>query len=353
MPRTESWHRRVLAWFDQHGRHDLPWQHPRDPYRVWVSEIMLQQTTVATVIPYFLRFIERFPDVHALAAAPQDAVLAQWSGLGYYARARNLHRAAEQVVGAWGGEFPADAAALESLPGIGRSTAAAILAQSFDQPAAILDGNVKRLLARHAGIDGWPGRTAVQRALWQVAEERLAPQRHADYAQALMDLGATVCARRARCEACPVAADCVARQTGRVDELPGRKPRRARPLRQCRMLIVRNDRGAVLLEKRPASGIWGGLWSLPQFDDPQSDIAEIGRSLGLRLDALEAFATLRHEFTHFSLDIQPLLAQARARGIADEDSRAWFGPDDWPGLGLPQPVRRLLERYLSPASASA
>ncbi len=333
-----DWAGRVFSWFDAHGRHDLPWQHPRDPYRVWVSEIMLQQTTVAAVIPYFQRFVAQLPDVRALAAAPADTLMALWSGLGYYARARNLHRAAQLVVEQHQGRFPADLEALQALPGVGRSTAAAILAQAFDQPAAILDGNVKRLLARHAGIPGWPGQTQVARQLWQQAEQRLPQRRAADYAQALMDLGATVCTRRRpACEACPVAGDCRARRDGLIDDIPGRKPARARPLRQHWYLILRNPAGELLLTRRPPSGIWGGLWALPEARDSAQEFAALAR------DIRPAGDSLRHEFTHFSLELMPVTGQARADLLHDGADLNWHTVAAAGQLGLPQPIRKLIE----------
>ncbi|MGH8446294.1 MAG: A/G-specific adenine glycosylase, partial [Solimonas sp.] len=249
---------RLLAWFDVHGRHDLPWQHPRTPYRVWLSEIMLQQTQVATVIPYFARFLERFPDLRNLAAAPQDDVLALWAGLGYYARARNLHRCAQALVAEHGGEFPRNIEAVAELPGIGRSTAGAILAQAHGDRHAILDGNVRRVLARHAAIPGWPGQPTVQKQLWREAEARLPHERLADYTQALMDLGASVCtSRNPKCLLCPLAGDCQARIAGTVAQYPGAKPSRERPTREATLLLVEDAQGRLLLERRPPTGLWG------------------------------------------------------------------------------------------------
>ncbi|NBB92056.1 MAG: A/G-specific adenine glycosylase, partial [Gammaproteobacteria bacterium] len=269
---------RLLAWWEQHGRHDLPWQQERSPYRVWVAEIMLQQTQVGTVIPYFERFMGRFPDLPSLAHAPIDDVLAHWSGLGYYARARNLHAAAVRCLEEHGGDLPPDAESLERLPGIGRSTANAIVAQAQDRRAPILDGNVKRVLARHAGVEGWPGRSAVLRSLWQEAEALTPQDRARDYTQAIMDLGATLCTpRRPACERCPVDEDCFARRADRVEELPAPKPKRSRPLRDATLVIIENDRGELLLQRRPPSGIWGGLWSLPE----SGDIASLPRSTAL------------------------------------------------------------------------
>ncbi|MGB1880849.1 MAG: A/G-specific adenine glycosylase, partial [Gammaproteobacteria bacterium] len=257
---------RVIAWFEQHGRRDLPWQHPRTPYRVWLSEIMLQQTQVQTVVPYFIAFTERFPSLPALAAADIDAVLHLWSGLGYYSRARNLHRAARLVVEQHDGELPDSVEALEALPGIGRSTAAAIVAQAWDRPAAILDGNVKRVLARYHAEPGWPGDSAVLRRLWTLAEAHLPTTRACDYTQAMMDLGATVCTRsRPACPACPLREDCSARASDSQTRYPGPRPRRTLPERQTTFLILIDDHNRLLLERRPPAGIWGGLWCFPEL----------------------------------------------------------------------------------------
>lgn len=259
--------RNLLHWYDKHGRHDLPWHHNRNAYRVWVSEIMLQQTQVTTVIPYFEAFMARFPDVRALASAPEDDVLSHWSGLGYYARARNLHKAAKQVVMEFGGEFPADQETLESLTGIGRSTAAAILAQAFGKRATILDGNVKRVLARYHAVPGWPGQSAVLNKLWEHAENHTPEERVKDYTQAIMDLGAMVCTRnKPECKTCPVNDGCQAYNRDEVQRYPGPKPRKEKPEKTTWMLILEDTKGRILLERRPPTGIWGGLWSLPELD---------------------------------------------------------------------------------------
>jgi len=335
--------RRVLAWYDRHGRQDLPWQCPATPYRVWISEIMLQQTRVETVRGYFDRFMARFPDVSTLAAADIDEVLGLWSGLGYYARARNLHRAARSMVTEHGGEVPDDPEALNALPGIGRSTAGAILSLGFGRHHAILDGNVKRVLARHAGIEGWPGRTPVQRALWAEAEERTPVERTAAYNQAMMDLGAMVCLRRPVCDACPVADECVARRGGRTAEIPASKPKREIPRRETVALVIqRGDDGAILLERRPSSGIWGGLWSLPEF----ADDAELKRWVATRFGEveLEPLTPVEHAFTHFRLCIHPRrVFLPGVEGVQEGADHGWYLPDDAPG-GLPAPIRRLADR---------
>ncbi len=329
---------RLLEWWRQHGRHDLPWQHPRTPYRVWVSEIMLQQTRVETVIGYFARFVDRFPDVQALARAPADDVLAHWSGLGYYARARNLHAAAKRIVDDLGGEFPGDVDALAALPGIGRSTAAAIVAQGFDRRATILDGNVKRVLARHAAIEGWPGRSPVERSLWTEAERRTPAGDAADYTQAIMDLGATLCRpKNPACGDCPVHADCAAREQGRQLDLPTPKPKKKMPTREQAFHLLRDADGRVLLERRPPAGIWGGLWCLPEVAG--GDAAE-------GAERLEPPAPIEHVFSHFRLRMQ-LVHQRVARpddAVGDRDDRRWMAAEDWLDAGLPKPVRALLER---------
>ncbi len=335
---------RLLRWYDRHGRKDLPWQRARTPYAVWVSEVMLQQTQVATVIPYFEHIMARFPDVAALADAPLDAVLAHWSGLGYYSRARNLHRAAQQIRDAHGGAFPEHMDAVTALPGIGRSTAGAILAQALGRRHAILDGNVKRVLTRHRAIDGWPGQSAVERRLWDIAEAETPHARVADYTQAIMDLGATVCSRaRPRCTACPVASDCAAHAAGTVARYPAPKPRKALPVRQTRMLLVTNADGEVWLEKRPPSGIWGGLWSLPELS-AHTTPEEWAVSFGARLHALATWSPLRHTFSHFHLDITPLhLAVAAPARVMEAERGLWYKPELSNQLGLPAPVARLLK----------
>ncbi|MFO1420188.1 MAG: A/G-specific adenine glycosylase [Candidatus Competibacteraceae bacterium] len=337
--------RRVLEWFDAHGRKQLPWKENPTPYRVWVSEIMLQQTQVATVIPYYRRFMERFPDIPALADAEPDEVLRLWAGLGYYARARHLHQAARVLRDRHGGRVPLDIAAVRSLPGIGRSTAGAILTLSAGQRHPILDGNVKRLLARYAAVEGWPGQPRVQAMLWDLAERHLPAERVADYTQAIMDLGALICTpRRPRCEACPLAEGCVARARGRTGDYPAPKPRRELPVRATRMLLVRAEEDEVLLERRPPVGIWGGLWSFPECP-PEANVADWCRErLGLAVAVGQPWSVLRHSFSHFHLDITPVpVVVASSGGVVMEGERfVWYNtrqPDD---RGVAAPVRRLL-----------
>lgn len=346
---NESFAGRVLDWFDAHGRKDFPWQREATPYRVWVSEIMLQQTQVSTVIPYYERFMRRFPGIGNLAAAPADDVLHHWSGLGYYARARNLHAAAKIICDEFGGEFPRDFDAVAALPGIGRSTAGAILSLACGQRHAILDGNVKRVLARHAGVEGWPGQSATGRKLWELAERRLpAVQRAAAYNQAMMDLGATVCTRsNPGCDACPIAADCVARATSRQAELPERKPRAALPEKNIDMLLLEHG-GRVLLQRRPPAGIWGGLWSLPETDDAARWLDK--HHPGTVMKPLE---TLTHTFSHFRLHIRAVHAQlANPAAVTDAES-GWYHAGSLPALGLAAPVQRILQSFAERRNAGS
>lgn len=335
---------RILDWFDSHGRKDLPWQQDSDPYRIWVSEIMLQQTQVQTVIPYFEEFIRRFPTVTALANAHLDEVLQHWSGLGYYARARNLHRAAKCVRDDHGGQFPASIDELVALPGIGRSTAGAVLSLAMDQRHPILDGNVKRVLARHEEIAGWPGTTAVAGKLWELAERHTPTERCADYTQAIMDLGATVCTRsRPGCDRCPVSEDCLAHTSGTVADYPGRKPKKEKPLRQTTMLIA-NDDERVFLARRPEAGIWGGLWSLPELDDRSVD-EWCREELGGAAAVTECWQTLRHSFSHYDLDIQPILVRidSRLSKVSDGSDTTWYRLGDAPPGGIAAPVQSLID----------
>lgn len=337
---------RLLAWFDRHGRRDLPWQHPRTPYRVWLSEIMLQQTQVAVVVPYFERFIRALPDLPSLAHASQDEVLALWSGLGYYARARNLHAAAKRCMERHDGDLPRDLAALIALPGIGRSTAGAILSQAWGDAAPILDGNVKRVLCRVFGIDGWPGTPAVEKQLWAIAETLLPDARQADYTQAQMDFGATLCTRPdPACAICPLQDLCVAQREGRTAELPTPKPGKPLPERSAHMLLIEDASGRVLLQRRPPAGVWASLWSLPEH----ADLADARRWFDGHLqgdfDRAEGADVVVHGFSHYRLRIHPLrIAPALARdAVGDNTDLRWAAHADLQAIGLPAPVRRLLE----------
>ncbi len=339
---------RLLRWFDANGRKDLPWQKNPTPYRVWISEIMLQQTQVSTVIPYYQRFMDTFPDVHALAAAEQDQVLHLWTGLGYYARARNLHRAAKILVGEHGGEFPLGVERLCELPGIGRSTAGAITALGQGEWAAILDGNVKRVLTRCFAVPGWPEQSAVKRHLWELAESLTPRQAVRDYTQAIMDLGATVCTRsNPRCQACPVNAQCLARQADSIPSYPGRKPARKLPIKATVMHMVEDPNRQVLLEKRPPSGIWGGLWSFPEGDNTDQ-LPDFLTSQPATAQP-ELWPVLRHTFSHYHLDITPVHRKIRQHpGTVLESGRwLWYplSQTDKPvEIGLAAPVKKLLQR---------
>lgn len=344
----ESFATRLLAWWDRDGRKDLPWQLNRNAYRVWVSEIMLQQTQVAAVIPYFERWMARFPNLETLAHAKADEVLSLWSGLGYYARARNLHKAAKTCLEEFGSRLPDDAEALQQLPGIGPSTANAIVSLAFNRPAAILDGNVKRVVARHAGVAGWPGKSAVLRELWGEAEKRLPKDRAADYSQAIMDLGATLCRKQnPDCRHCPVHADCTARSEGTVAEIPAKKPAREVPERTVHMLLLRDNKGRVLLQRRPPSGIWGGLWSLPEGETEGAACLSVGLE---RMDGARSLPELEHRLTHLHLRIQPVLvtcppsAGLECTQLRESPDLAWFGKADWKTVGLPRPVSKILQQ---------
>jgi A/G-specific adenine glycosylase len=344
-----------VLWQREHGRHDLPWQNTRDPYRIWLSEIMLQQTQVATVLGYYERFLKSCPTVRDLATASDDTVMALWAGLGYYSRARNLHKAAKLVVEKHNGEFPNDVNALADLPGIGRSTAAAIAAFSFDNIAPILDGNVKRVLARHAGIEGFPGASAVEKKLWAEAEARLPTEANhmVAYTQGLMDLGATVCTKNSpTCMLCPVHSDCKARIDRRIDEIPAAKPSKPLPRKTQRYLLAIHA-NSVLLVKRPPHGIWGGLWCLPEIAESQetstnSELASLLQSkFAMRSFAIgEALPPLDHTFTHFKLTLKPQRIDVTALASrAAEPGAMWFAFEDLANAALPKPIKTLLEKY--------
>lgn len=340
----------VIAWQKQHGRHALPWQNTSDAYRVWLSEIMLQQTQVAAVIPYYLRFLATFPTVQSLAAAPSEEVMALWSGLGYYSRARNLHKCAQAIVAEHGGSFPSDPVLLEQLPGIGRSTAAAIAAFSYGTRAAILDGNVKRVFARVFGVERYPGEKAVENELWLRAVALLPEAGVEAYTQGLMDLGATLCTRnRPACPRCPLAHRCVAYASGRTSELPIRKPKKTVPEKHTAMLVV-VDGNQVLLEQRPDKGIWGGLLSLPEIDVAvKGDKATFDTAVALAVApfgvaaSLERLPIFSHGFTHFKLHIAPYqIRLARRLELAGQLNHVWYPADNLVDAPLPAPVKKLL-----------
>ena len=342
-PRLAAFSARLVRWQRTHGRHGLPWQGTRDPYRIWLSEVMLQQTQVATVIPYYERFVAEFGDVRALAAAPVERVLEHWSGLGYYRRAHHLHAAARTVVAQMDGVFPSEPKTLATLPGVGRSTAAAIAVFASGAREAILDGNVKRVLARHRGIVGFPGAAKVEARLWQVAEAHL-PRRDIEvYTQALMDLGATLCTRtRPNCAQCPVAGDCVAFNEGRLDELPSPRPRRVLPQRALRVLLIEHG-GEVLFERRPPLGIWGGLWSLPELPLDADVRAAVKARFAADVTVQNELPPVAHTFTHFALTLHPQRVSARRWPTRAETSATiWLAPADARGAALPAPIRKLL-----------
>ena len=343
---NDSFATSLLAWFDQHGRKNLPWQQARNAYRVWLSEVMLQQTQVRTVIGYFERFVGALPTLTDLARASEDRVLALWSGLGYYSRARNLQRTAQICVAQYGGDLPRSIDELSALPGIGRSTAAAILAQAYGDRHAVLDGNVRRVLSRWHGISGWPGSTTTQRELWQLAETHTPRQRVADYTQAIMDLGATVCVRsNPQCTRCPVAGGCIALRDGLTRILPQAKPKRALPTRKTAMLIVRDAAGRVLLERRPPTGVWARLWSLPEVAEPSSAVPRLHGRYAVDATTRASLPEFVHTFSHYHLHITPCLFTAAAGlpRIADDPDQGWYTLAELSELGLPAPVRKLLD----------
>lgn len=340
---------RLIAWQKQHGRHDLPWQNTKDPYAIWVSEIMLQQTQVAAVIGYYSKFMQRFATITALANATQDEVLQHWSGLGYYSRARNLHHTAQTIMDEHNGVFPQDFATIQTLSGIGRSTAAAIASFAFNQVQTILDGNVKRVLTRHFAIDGWPGTPKVEKELWVLAEQLLPQTDMVAYTQGLMDLGATLCTRsKPQCGLCPLNASCVALQQQRVKQLPTPKPRKAIPEKHTTMLVLLEG-DSVMLEKRPPTGIWGGLWSFPELEVDTDYINLAQQRFGVSVQPEEALPKLHHAFTHFKLHItpQPLTVTKRA-SRASEPGQVWLSVEDAIGAAIPTPVRKILQSLAKP-----
>ena len=347
--RTASFAGQVLAWFDQHGRHDLPWQESRSLYRVWLAEVMLQQTQVATVIPYYQNFLAKFPDHTALASASLDEVLTLWAGLGYYTRARNLHKAAVAIQEQHQGQFPQSFEKVLALPGIGRSTAAAILAQALGQRHAILDGNVKRVLSRYFAIEGWSGKKEVENSLWQKAEICTPDERLADYTQAMMDLGATVCTRSSPdCQHCPLMDGCLALKNNRVNELPTPRPKKQVPVKTVRMLLLINSKGELLIEKRPPTGIWGGLWSLPELA-LEDDVAQAcEQRWGYQLAHFEDQTGLRHTFSHYHLDITPCRAQVAnaLTEVREPGQQYWCNADNYKQHALATPVAGILRQFL-------
>lgn len=333
---------RLIAWQKTAGRQGLPWQNTSDPYRVWLSEIMLQQTQVATVIPYYQRFLQRFPTLKDLAAAPVEDVMPFWAGLGYYARARNLHKCAQMVVAKHGGEFPRDAAQIAELPGIGRSTANAIASFCFGAQTPILDGNVKRVFARCFGIEGFPGKREIEQEMWTLAETLMPSQNTGTYTQAQMDLGATVCTRgKPLCERCPLSDKCIAYRDGRTQELPTARPKKTVPERESIFLVMRSPQG-ILLEQRPPSGIWGGLLCLPELPADQDAASYAREHYGVLGKDWQEQTSLRHTFTHFHLTLRPMLADVTLLPHAGESKVRWLSADDYSSAALPTPIRTLL-----------
>ncbi len=347
--KNSTFSKQLLNWYSQHGRHNLPWQQDRSLYRVWISEIMLQQTQVATVIPYFERFMARFPSIEVLANAEQDEVLHLWTGLGYYARARNLHKTAQIIRDDYANQFPENFDEVLALSGIGRSTAGAILAQALGQRHVILDGNVKRVLTRIYAIEGWPGIKTIENQLWALAETLTPEKNLTDYTQAIMDLGATACARKPDCTVCPVSAHCLAHKQDNVRDYPTPKKRKTLPVKATHMLIIKNNNGEILLEQRPPSGIWGGLWSLPEYkeNNPAQSIENwCEHQLGLFIEKAESQPVFRHTFSHFHLDITPVLSQVKspANHVMEASNRVWYNTHQPKPLGLPAPVVKILKR---------
>ncbi|MCG8311931.1 MAG: A/G-specific adenine glycosylase [Pseudomonadales bacterium] len=349
-----TWHpakpfqKAVLSWFDHAGRKDLPWQQAITPYRVWVSEIMLQQTQVATVIPYFNRFMSSYPSVEALANANEDKVMQHWTGLGYYARARNLHRAAKQIWKNNQGQFPETVEGLTELPGIGRSTAGAIAAISMGIRAPILDGNVKRVLARYHRIAGWPGQAKTLNTLWDAAEHYTPKHRIADYTQAMMDLGATVCTRsKPSCVICPLKDRCAGLEVGDALDFPNPKPKKQIPTKSTHMLLIENPSGELLMKKRPPSGIWGGLWSFVEESEDNINPEALELNHQLDIKSLHTWPPIKHTFSHFHLMITPLHLRLNRQPnqTMEPDQEIWYNPQQPPDFGLAAPVKKLLQQF--------
>lgn len=348
MQDKHTFSKRLLIWFEEHGRKQLPWQNNINAYRVWLSEIMLQQTQVDTVIPYFDKFTATFPNVEVLANAPLDEVLHLWTGLGYYARARNLHKCAIIVAKEHRGRFPSSVEELTELPGIGRSTAGAIASIAYGQAAPILDGNVKRVLARYHAVEGWPGNKKVAEELWQYASTYTPQASCADYTQAIMDLGATVCKRsKPNCKVCPFSKDCIANKEKTWVLYPGKKPKKVLPIKAITLLLLQNKQNEILLYRRPASGIWGGLWSLPELE-VETDATEYIRAQFGAFTSIDALDPFRHTFSHYHLDIHPLRVKLTRSPMEAMESRTrvWYNPKQPQKLGLAAPVKKLLKESL-------
>jgi A/G-specific adenine glycosylase len=343
-----SFSRPLLSWFDEHGRKNLPWQHPRTAYRVWIAEIMLQQTQVQTVIPYFERFIASFPDIKHLNDASEDSVLAHWSGLGYYSRARNIHKTAKIIWDTFQGEFPKDLTQLMSLPGIGATTAAAIASQAFNQPTPILDGNVIRVLTRYFMVEGWPMQGHVKKQLWQLADQCMSRERCRDYTQAIMDLGATCCTRsNPNCQQCPLQKTCLARKHNKIALYPFKKIKKSLPVKHQKFLLLHTANNEIYLEKNPPQGLWGGLWCLPATDLNCNPVDFIHQNYGFDcLDAIK-LPEIKHSFSHFHLHIQPLAFHVKPQhALISENSGRWFNTSEFNSIGLATPVSKIINQFL-------
>ncbi len=344
---TKHLTQKILSWFDEYGRKDLPWQQEINPYRVWVSEIMLQQTQVATVIPYYKKFIAHFPDIESLATASLDEVLQYWAGLGYYARARNLHKTANIIQQQYSGQFPESIDQVIELPGIGRSTAGAILSIACQQAHPILDGNVKRVFSRYHGISGWTGDSRISRELWKISERYTPSTRTADYTQAIMDLGATLCTRsKPNCSCCPLTEHCFARIENKTAELPTPKPKKTPPVKQSFFLLLRDKQQKILLQQRPPAGIWGGLWSLPEFEDVNS-LHYWCENNYPDFTIEKKLEPRRHTFSHFHLDYTPIIVSANnpENFVMEGNHSVWYKNRQIGALALPAPVKRLLQEH--------
>lgn len=345
--------KKVLAWYELQGRKDLPWQKDRSSYPVWVSEIMLQQTQVNTVIPYFQAFMKKFPTVKALAEAKEDEVLHHWTGLGYYARARNLHKTAKIIQQEYKGKFPQGAELLQTLPGIGRSTAGAIASFTMNERAPILDGNVKRVLARFAAVEGWSGEPKALKTLWDLAEYYTPHENLPAYTQAMMDLGAMICTRtKPQCDKCPLAKECVGYKQGNPTDYPGKKAKKALPEKETQFVLFVNGKQEVLLEKRAPAGLWGGLWCFPEYKGTEALSTWCKKQFGLSILSEEYWPTFRHTFSHFHLDITPLVLQVESIGrcVMENAAQVWYNPVKPKELGFAAPTQKLLQQLIKETS---
>lgn len=344
----ESVSDKLLNWYDEHGRSELPWRRSITPYRVWLSEIMLQQTQVTTVLPYFRRFIKHFPDVYTLAYADSDDVMYHWAGLGYYTRARNLHNAAQMIVDRYGGQFPDTLEALTTLPGVGRSTAGAVLAIAFKKRAPILDGNVKRILTRLYAIHGWPGQSSVEKRLWALSEAHTPEARVDDYTQAIMDLGATICLKRQPlCHCCPLQHECQAYHQELTSQIPTPQPAKQIPTKTAIFVILENEHREILFEKLPPAGVWGGMWCLPQFSSDTDLTDSIEAHYPVKVKDCQYMKTFKHAFSHFRLygDVYQVKSELFSEQVTDTKPYFWYNPEEMLQVGLPKPISKVIGNY--------